>query len=92
MSSKPTGLAAFTKKGAVDIQQTLDNQGGESIAKPHKRGRGKGEVVALTIRFSRADWERVHQLAVSEGVSIQHLAVSGISKIFEEKGLAGLKL
>lgn len=88
MSSKPTGLAAFTKKGAADIQQTSGSQGGESI----KRGRGKGEVVALTIRFSRADWERVHQLAVSEGVSIQHLAVSGISRIFEEKGLVGLKL
>lgn len=92
MSSKPTGLAAFTKKGIAEIQQTSVNQGRESIAKSHKRGRGKGEVVALTIRFSRADWERVHQLAVSEGVSIQHLAVSGISKIFEEKGLVGLKL
>ncbi|SIO49178.1 hypothetical protein [Nitrosomonas cryotolerans] len=92
MSSKTIGLAAFTKKGTADIQQTSDDQGGEPIGRTHKRGRGKGEVVALTIRFSRADWERVHQLAVSEGVSIQHLAISGISKIFEEKGLAGLKL
>ena len=85
--SKTTGLAAFTRKGtAPEKESTTD-------AVPTRgRGRGKGEKVALTVRLCRADWERVHQLAVSEGVSIQTLAVEGLSKVFTEKGLPGIEL
>lgn len=79
--SKESGLAAFSRKAATDKSAT---------APPPVRERGKGNVVALTIRLSRADWERVHQLAVSEGRSIQVLAVEGLSKMFVEKGLPGL--
>ncbi len=49
-------------------------------------------MVALTVRLPRAEWERVHQLAVSEGVSIQSLAVDGLSKVFAEKGLPTLSV
>jgi hypothetical protein len=38
----------------------------------------------------RADWERLHQLAVSEGTSIQQLAVRGLSNVFAAKGLPGI--
>jgi predicted DNA binding CopG/RHH family protein len=55
-----------------------------------RRRRGQGETVSLTIRLSRGDWERVHQLAVSEGVRIQTLMVLGLSKVFAEKGLPDL--
>ena len=83
MSKKETGLAAFTKKQpeaqATSAERTVET-----------RRRGKGEVVALTVRLPRAEWERVHQLAVSEGVSIQTLAVAGLSKIFAERGLPEL--
>ena len=90
--SKLTGLAAFTRKGSVSTQQpTADQeQGAEQSAEIRQRGRGKGDVVALTVRLPRAEWERVHQLAVSEGVSIQALAVDGLSKVFTEKGLPSL--
>jgi hypothetical protein len=44
----------------------------------------------LTVRLTRAEWERVHQLAVSEGTSIQQLALKGLSKVFAEKGLPGI--
>lgn len=54
------------------------------------RRRGQGETVALTVRLPRADWERLHQLAVSEGISIQQLAVMGLSKVFASKGLPGI--
>ena len=54
------------------------------------RQRGKGDVVALTLRLSRDDWQRVHQLALAEGISIQKLTVEGLSKLFEAKGLKGL--
>lgn len=83
--SKATGLAAFTRKGAATIQETVTE-----VAPVRERGRGKGEKVALTVRLPRAEWERVHQLAVAEGVSIQALAVEGLSKVFTEKGLPGL--
>ena len=57
---------------------------------PKTRARGKGEIVSLTVRLPRADWLRLHQLAVSEGTSIQALAVEGLSKVFVEKGLPKL--
>jgi len=83
--SKATGLAAFTRKGTTAVQETAT----EAVP-VRERGRGKGEKVALTVRLPRAEWERVHQLAVAEGVSIQALAVEGLSKVFAEKGLPGL--
>jgi hypothetical protein len=85
MRSKPTGLAAFTQRNAPAPKK--DEQ------KPSARGRqrGRGASVALTVRLSRQDWERLHQLAASEGTSIQQLAVAGLSKVFAAKGLPGLK-
>jgi hypothetical protein len=90
--NKPTGLAAFTRKGSASAQPSVTGQEqvSEQSAEPRQRGRGKGEVVALTVRLPRGEWERVHQLAVSEGVSIQSLAVAGLSKVFTEKGLPPL--
>jgi len=82
--SKATGLAAFTRKSAATQDEKIE------VVPVRERGRGKGEKVALTVRLQRADWERVHQLAVAEGVSIQALAVEGLSKVFAEKGLPGL--
>ncbi len=51
---------------------------------------GEGALVALTVRLTRPQWERIHQLAVSEGVSIQQLAVRGLSHVLNERGLAEL--
>jgi len=77
MSAKPTGLAAFTR-----------NRGAASDDKPATvRKRAQGETVALTVRLPRADWVRLHQLAVAEGVSLQTLAVMGLSRVFAEHGL-----
>ncbi len=59
--------------------------------KPLVRERGKKDVVALTVRLPRPEWERLHKLAVSEGVSIQTLAVKGLSLVFREKGLSPIK-
>ncbi len=81
MTTKLTGLAAFTR-----------DRGGEASspeASPSKAGRkrAQGEKVALTVRVSRAEWARLHQLAVAEGVSLQSLALNGLSKVFAEHGL-----
>lgn len=86
MKDKVTGLAAFTRPS-----KNLEKN--KSIPANKKgRRRGQGETVALTVRLSREDWERVHQLAVSEGVSIQWLSVEGLSKVFEERGLPALSV
>lgn len=94
MTKKPTGLAAFTKQGRQaqpDTSETASSAPTAETATDTKtRQRGKGDVVALTVRLSRDDWQRVHQLALSEGISIQKLAVDGLSRLFEEKGLKGL--
>lgn len=91
--TKPTGLAAFSRKGSAAASTStspLQKEASED-ATAARRGRGKGDVVALTVRLPRAEWERVHQLAVAEGMSIQALAVDGLSKVFIEKGLPSLK-
>jgi hypothetical protein len=77
-----TGLAAFTRK----TQQPA------AVAQPRARARGKGDLVALTVRLPRGDWQRVHQLALDEGVSIQQLAVDGLSRLFVERGLPPLSV
>jgi predicted DNA binding CopG/RHH family protein len=79
--SKSTGLAAFTARKTASETAPMA---------PTERKRGKGNVVSMTVRLSRADWERVHQLAVAEGTSIQQLALRGLSKVFAEKGLPSI--
>jgi hypothetical protein len=88
MSTKPTGLAAFTRKNVAAAPiAVVEEVVASSVV---ERRRGKKEIVALTVRLHRAEWERLHQLAVSEGTSIQVLAVRGLSMVFSEKGLPKL--
>lgn len=75
-----TGLAAFTE------QQSSP----EPTRETDIRTKAKKEMVAVTLRLSRDQWERVHQLARAEGVSLNQLALHGLSKLLEEKGLASL--
>lgn len=100
MSAKLTGLAAFTKRGTQEADlappaRLVSLKAGQGSARAGKalgeaRQRAKKDVVALTVRLQRAEWERLHQLAVSEGMSIQALAVQGLNRVFTEKGLPQL--
>ncbi len=85
MSAKPTGLAAFTRNRGVAAGEASDDKPATA------RKRAQGETVALTVRLPRADWVRLHQLAVAEGVSLQSLAITGLSKVFAEHGLPPLQ-
>lgn len=88
MATKPTGLAAFTQKRPPErVEPTTEPQ---QAAPATVRRKAQGATVALTVRLPRAEWERLHQLAVSEGTSIQQLAVAGLSKVFAAKGLPGI--
>lgn len=51
-----------------------------------RRRRGEGNMVALTVRVTRDDWMRMHKVAISEGVSLQELAVRGISRELQNLG------
>lgn len=82
MTTKPTGLAAFTRNRGT---QASSPEG--PAPKAGGRKRAQGETVALTVRVPRAEWARLHQLAVAEGVSLQSLALNGLSKVFAEHGL-----
>jgi hypothetical protein len=79
-----TALASFASA------QTGQRNSGMSEGAEPERQRGKHRVVGINIRFTRDQWERVHQLALAEGVSIQRLVIRGLSQVFHEKGLRTL--
>lgn len=80
MSERKTGLSVFTQR----------QQEPEEAPPPRRRKRGQGEHVSITVRLSRAQWERLHQFAISEGDSLQGLALRGLSSLLKEKGLEEL--
>jgi hypothetical protein len=62
-----------------------------AAASPQPRGRrGSQERPTVPFRMSRRTWERVHQLALSEGVSIQRLLFEELSQGFARRGLPPL--
>lgn len=84
MKKKKTGLAAFAQAKSNPQGKPAQK---ESATQSPKKKRGQGALVALTVRLLRDDWERLHQLAVSEGATLQGLALRGFSAVLEEKGL-----
>ncbi len=61
-----------------------------ALESPRIRVRGQKPMVAMSFRISRQDWERLHLLAITDGVSINTLTLRGLSKLFEERGLPGI--
>lgn len=96
--SKVTGLASFTKRGqlnaVVESTAVVDTPAAAPPIAPQRgpRERAQKAVVAMSFRISRQDWERLHQLAMVEGVSINTLTLRGLSKLFEERGLPGMTI
>jgi len=102
--TKTTGLAAFTNRGSAapsEVPPAPTSEAGAPARAPASsrargegapagRRRGQGTTVALSVRLARADWERLHQLAVAEGVSLQEIMVRGLSQVFTSKGLPGI--
>ena len=90
MTKKPTGLAAFTSGARRPAPEETMPAAPKAAPAPEtgkRRGRGQGETVALTVRLSRHDWTRLHSLAISEGSSLQALAVQGFSELLARHGL-----
>lgn len=90
---KTPGLAAFTRKAAQPASPAPATETPVQAAKAAPgapRRRAQGPVVNLSLRIARDDWQRLHMLALTEGVSINTLALRGLSLIFESKGLQGV--
>jgi predicted HicB family RNase H-like nuclease len=79
--SKTAGLSAFGNVGTA--------RGQHAAAHP-ERTKAVGEKVALTLRLTREQWDKVHQLAHAEGVSLNQLALHALSTLLQERGLPGL--
>lgn len=82
MSTKPTGLSAFTRKS----EQPAEVASGRKKRAP----RGHSEVVALTVRLPRAEWMRLLHLAASQSISLQAMAIQGFNKVLAEQGLPSI--
>jgi hypothetical protein len=80
---KDTGLSGFA--------DTQEEAAKEQVAKTHVRTKGTGKVIHAQLRFTSQDqWQRATLFAMSEGVSLNQLALMGMSKLMEDKGLPGL--
>jgi hypothetical protein len=55
-----------------------------------RKRKALGELVGITIRFTRPQWENIHKLSVKEGLSIQQLTIEGLSLICKKKGMSEL--
>lgn len=83
MTTKMTGLAAFARKPKIDGTDGA----GVQPAPFETRTRAKNASVALTVRLTRHQWERLHQLALADGVSLQQLMLQGLGTLFRGRGL-----
>ncbi len=72
----PPGPAPETSLAKIPAASTAD-------AKKKSR-------VATNLRLTRDQWRRVHELALDEETTVQELAIRGLSRLFEERGLPRL--
>jgi hypothetical protein len=77
--AKDTGLASFTETPNVEEKKPA-----------RRRGKGEGKWVHNQLRMTQEQWELIHQFAFSEKKSVNMLALLGISKLREDKGLPPL--
>lgn len=102
--SKPTKLLAFARtsgRGAVQPEPQgeadaassppaiVTRHPAEQSTPPTARLKKKNRV-ATNLRLTRDQWRRVHELALDEETTVQELAIRGLSRLFEERGLPGL--
>jgi hypothetical protein len=97
---KPDLLAAFSEATRPTPAPAARTPRAPARARPAGRGssppvtrgrRGSQERPTVPFRMSRRTWERVHQLALSEGLSIQRLLFDELARGFARRGLPPLE-
>jgi hypothetical protein len=86
-----SALAAFSTKRAVPVPEPVAAPPEVVRAKRPRAKRALGDTVALTVRVEKADWVRLHQLAIAKGETLQTLTLMGFSRLFEAEGLPPIK-
>jgi hypothetical protein len=64
-------------------EETVKRKTKESVEISQNEGRtrpGKGEMVAVTVRLTKADWKRLRQFAMNESETLQTIAVNGFNR------------
>ena len=79
---KDTGLSAFTETQETAVE--------EQAASANVRTKATGKIIHAQLRLKPEQWERAHQFARAEGVSLNQLAIRGISRLLQDKGLPAL--
>jgi hypothetical protein len=102
--SKPTKLLAFARTSGRGVAQAEpdreENATPSSLlatstrpaanpATPTPEAKKKSRV-ATNLRLTRDQWRRVHELALDEETTVQELAIRGLSRLFEDRGLPKL--
>jgi hypothetical protein len=98
VSNKPTKLLSFARtsgRGTVSLPAETQEvapapepvAGSATIPPPESKKKSR---VATNLRFTRVQWRRVRELALDEETSVQELAIRGLSRLLEERGLPGL--
>ncbi len=102
--SKPTKLLSFARtSGRGAVQPEPEREEEATIHSPEisagmslsgnpavPTARTKKSRVATNLRLTRDQWRRVHELALDEETTVQELAVRGLSRLLEERGLPRL--
>jgi hypothetical protein len=79
--AKKSGLAAFSQK-TTKVAEVAENQ--------DRVRRGQGDTVAITVRLSKDQWMKLRQFAMSEGETLQTVAMNGFNRELAAKGMPPL--
>ncbi len=81
--------ASTSEPGASQTSERSDVV--TSLRHPVKRKRAEGGTVALSLRLSKRDWVRLHEVALHDAVSLTELMRRGLDRVLTEKGLPPLE-
>ena len=75
-------------KSTLGTFGNLNTQPEEVTEEPvRKRGQSASGKVSIPVRLTRRQWERLHQVAISDGDSLQTVIVRALRLMFQERGL-----
>jgi hypothetical protein len=74
-----------------DVKTSERHDATASPRQSGKRKRAEGGTVALSLRLSKRDWVRLHEVALHDAVSLTELMRRGLDRVLADKGLPPLE-
>ena len=80
--------------GALTVKKTVDTPEKTASAPTKAKGRRKSatspaatnEMVAMTVKLTRADWERIGELRLTHRLPFQKVVIAGLNLFLQEMG------